>query len=496
MKSEPPERVVLQRVGTGASARSINTRPDIAVTEADAFPAAVSIVSQQDVPPNGGYGWICTACVFWSNAHTWGLNSAWGIFLSHYLENSSFPGTSQFEYALIGGVSIACACLVSPAVNVSMRKYGTRVTMLIGTVFVFAALFSASFATKIWHLFLSQAVCFGFGMGFLYIPSTGVLPQWFSTRRSLAVGIAASGVGFGGFAWNLIAGAAAQSVGLPWTYRILAFCSFGVNTICSLLIKDRNKLVKPKHDAFDWRELGHIEVIFVIVWGFLSELGYVVLFYSMPHYATTIGLSQSQGSVAGALLNVGIGLGRPLVGWMSDRWGRINIAAIMTASCGIFCLALWLPANNFPLLIVFVLLAGFGAGKYLLLLLVTANANMLPGNFWGTVSSVMAEVVGLKRLPTTFGVMMIVLASPTTFAEPIALEMTAAAGYKAAIIFVGFMFISAAGSVWCLRSWKITEIEDKARREEAGSVVHDDLARFHAGLDWLEPRKLIMPCRV
>jgi hypothetical protein len=29
----------------------------------------------RDVPPDGGYGWVCVACVFWINAHTWGLNS-------------------------------------------------------------------------------------------------------------------------------------------------------------------------------------------------------------------------------------------------------------------------------------------------------------------------------------------------------------------------------------------------------------------------------------
>lgn len=30
---------------------------------------------QLDVPPDGGYGWVCVACVFWINAHTWGINS-------------------------------------------------------------------------------------------------------------------------------------------------------------------------------------------------------------------------------------------------------------------------------------------------------------------------------------------------------------------------------------------------------------------------------------
>ena len=31
--------------------------------------------SEVDVPPDGGYGWVCVACVFWINAHTWGINS-------------------------------------------------------------------------------------------------------------------------------------------------------------------------------------------------------------------------------------------------------------------------------------------------------------------------------------------------------------------------------------------------------------------------------------
>ena len=28
-----------------------------------------------DEPPDGGYGWVCVACTFFINAHTWGLNT-------------------------------------------------------------------------------------------------------------------------------------------------------------------------------------------------------------------------------------------------------------------------------------------------------------------------------------------------------------------------------------------------------------------------------------
>lgn len=33
------------------------------------------VEEKPDEPPNGGYGWVCVACAFCINAHTWGLNS-------------------------------------------------------------------------------------------------------------------------------------------------------------------------------------------------------------------------------------------------------------------------------------------------------------------------------------------------------------------------------------------------------------------------------------
>ena len=34
-----------------------------------------NVSNREDVPPDGGYGWICTVCFFLINAHTWGVNS-------------------------------------------------------------------------------------------------------------------------------------------------------------------------------------------------------------------------------------------------------------------------------------------------------------------------------------------------------------------------------------------------------------------------------------
>jgi MFS family permease len=181
----------------------------------------VNVHGRADAPPNGGYGWVCTACCALINAHTWGMNSSYGVFLAHYLANNTFPGASPLEYAFVGSLSISCAMLISPLATLSTRIIGTRKTLAMGVVLHASSLIGASFCDKIWQLSLSQGVGFGLGMGFLYIASNGIPLQWFDTRRSLASGIAAAGSGVGGLVYSLASGAMIRSIGLPWVSRNL-----------------------------------------------------------------------------------------------------------------------------------------------------------------------------------------------------------------------------------------------------------------------------------
>jgi MFS family permease len=90
-------------------------------------------------------------------------------------------------------------------------------------------------------------------MGFLIIGSAGIIPQWFSTRRSLVQGIAAAGVGVGGLIYNLTTNAMIQQIELEWAWRFLALTSCAVNVVRALLMRDRNKFILPSQIAFDVR---------------------------------------------------------------------------------------------------------------------------------------------------------------------------------------------------------------------------------------------------
>jgi MFS family permease len=109
-------------------------------------------------------------------------------------------------------------------------------------------------------------------MGFLFVASVGIVPQWFSKRRSFANSIAAAGSGLGGLIYSLATNAMIKSVGLGWAFRILAIASCSVNIICTILIRDRNRAIGSVQLAFDVKLFKRAEFLLLLGWGFFSEL--------------------------------------------------------------------------------------------------------------------------------------------------------------------------------------------------------------------------------
>lgn len=286
---------------------------------------------------------------------------------------------------------------MSPLATYITRVYGTRTTLLLGVALEVLALITASFTTEVWQLFLSQGICFGFGMGFLFVGSVGVVPQWFTKRRSLANGIGTAGSGMGGMIYSLATNAMIERLGVRWAFRILGILAATVNTVCAIMMRDRNKSIGAKQLAFDYMLFKRGEYWLLLGWGFFSLMGYIVLLFSLPNYAVSVGLSSQQGSVVGALLNLGQGLGRPFVGIFSDSAGRINLAGLCTFICGLFCFVIWIFAKTYGVIIFFAIIVGTVAGT-----------------FWTTIGPVSAEVVGLKELPSALSIVWLALVLPTT----------------------------------------------------------------------------------
>ena len=314
--------------------------------------------------------------------------------------------------------------LVAPFVTTFARKYKTQPTMMIGAILIATGFISASFARKVWELYLSQGALVGFGVGFVWIPSIAILPQWFERRRSLANGIASAGSGVSGLVFSFVTQAMITKLSLAWSLRITGIICGVMNLISALLMRNRNKIIKPAQRGFDTKLLRRYDVLLLLAWAFISMLGYITLLFSLSDFARSIGLSVSQAASVSAFLNLGTAVGRPFIGVLSDRCGRLETAGVITLLCGITCFAIWLPANSYGVTVFFAIVNGAILGVFWM---VSRDASclfvcmLLPGRCVSsakyklqTVGPISAEVAGLVELPSLLSLCWMSIVLPTT----------------------------------------------------------------------------------
>ena len=236
--------------------------------------------------------------------------------------------------------------------------------MIFGASLMSAGFIAASFASEVWQLYLSQGALVGLGIGFIWIPSMAILPQWFDKKRSLASAIGSAGSGIGGLIFSFGTQAMIDSISLAWSLRIIGIVCGVTNTASALLFRNRNKSIRPPQRGFDTKLLRRYDVLLLISWAFISMLGYITILFSPSDFALSIGLSSSQAAAVSGFLNIGTAVGRPFIGIISDRYGRMETAGIITLICGMTCFAIWLPANSYGVAVFFALINGGMLGVF------------------------------------------------------------------------------------------------------------------------------------
>ena len=127
-------------------------------------------------------------------------------------------------------VTLATLLFLGPAIGAFVNCFGCRLATVIGCLSCSVALVLGSIAPNIIVLYLAFSLLFGVGTSFVYISSPVIMTQYFSKRRSVALGFVTAGQGLG----TMICGPVLQVlVGVfDWrnTFRIFA----GVLALSSL----------------------------------------------------------------------------------------------------------------------------------------------------------------------------------------------------------------------------------------------------------------------
>ena len=128
--------------------------------------------------------------------HIRGLINAFGVYQTYY-EIDLLSNQSPSNISWIGSIQ-AFLLMIVGAVTGPLYDAGYFYYLIgIGSFLVVFGLMMTSLCTEYWQVMLAQAICIGLGCGCIFVPSIAILPQYFTTRKALAMGIAASGSGLG-----------------------------------------------------------------------------------------------------------------------------------------------------------------------------------------------------------------------------------------------------------------------------------------------------------
>ncbi|QPG75085.1 hypothetical protein FOA43_002426 [Brettanomyces nanus] len=326
-----------------------------------------------DRPPDGTlWGWISVMCACSLNTFSWGLNSVFGVFLNYYVSSDNFPGATMEEYALIGGLSVGLSFMLCNVANTLVRRFYYKYVMSAGIVLLVVCYMCAAQATTIVQFIMLQ----GFLLSIAYALSAGptfvIIPTWFLKKRSIATGIATAGIGLSGVIFSRSVQAIIDSTGsYKWALRMIGIVCGFMLTLSMLLIRSHRSLQIDTGRSLwgdirasftRWDIYRQKPVMYLILWNFIYSFGYTILLFSMSSYATAIGLTSAQGSIVTTVQSVAQVIGRPLLGWLSDKYGRANVTLVVTTLIGLLSFCWWIFVKSYVNLIIFAFFVGVTVG--------------------------------------------------------------------------------------------------------------------------------------
>ena len=321
-------------------------------------------------------------------------NYTFGVFFKPIAEDYGWSRTAVAGAFAIR--SLVAAALVVP-MGYWADRYGPRRVLLPSFILLGVSMMAVAKITTIWQLYLIQGAGIGISMSGPFTCILATVAKWHDTRRGLALGIAAAGIGLSSVIFPPVAAYLIQAVDWQFAYFILGLIILIIGIPASLFIKDPPIVVKQKlPDTISgskgifsaWGSIPQflrnpifLEIIIMFV--FTSTAGNLLTNH-LVNYATDIGITTLVAAGMMSVMGLASIIGRLGMGAISDRMGAKKDAAIC-------CLLL---AVSFILLI----------SKITGLMWVAAALGGI--GFGGTIPlapALMGERVGMDRLSTATG---------------------------------------------------------------------------------------------
>jgi MFS family permease len=359
----------------------------------------------------GRRAWVVVGAAFASMFVVGGVLYSFGAFFEPMAREFRIgQGLTAVLFSVTGFLVFSLGAVTGAVAD----RVGPRRVVLVGALAMAAGLALTAVTPRFWL----GCVTFGLGVGVgdacAYIPMVAAVGGWFERRRSLAIGIAVSGVGAGTLVVPPVAALLVERLGWRQTFLALAVATLVVLVLCGLAAEAppvRAPANRGLGRAVRTRAFGLLYVTCL-----LTAFAQFMAFVHIAPYAIRLG---SAPVVAAGLVSIIGGAsiaGRLVLGAAADRLGPVT-AFRLSLTVILLSYVVWLLAPGYLLLAAFALVFGLGYGGWIALS-----------------PSVMAELFGPEGMGGSVGALYTSAAVGALLGPPFAgFVVDATGGYRPAI---------------------------------------------------------------
>ena len=196
-----------------------------------------------------------------------------------YYETSLLESHSASEISWIGTFQAFLLVAFSLVAGPLFDRGHCRLLIIVGTFLTVFGMMMASIATEYWQIFLAQGFCVGLGAGCLFLPSVALVATYFTTKRTLAIGIVAAGGSVGSVIYPIVFHRLQPLIGFPWTMRVFGFIILGTLTISVVVLRTRLPSAKKGRAILDLAAFKNTSYLLFNIGLFLVFVGlYIPIF--------------------------------------------------------------------------------------------------------------------------------------------------------------------------------------------------------------------------
>ena len=184
--------------------------------------------------PDSPAAWLAALSAFIAGFVAFGVMYSFGVFFTPMEAEFHASRTATSVFFAITGMLFYSFGSVAGRLS---DGFGARRVISAGAVIMGTGLALTAVTAQMWAGYFTYGVGVGIGAACAYIPTLALVGGWFIRHRTTALGLAATGTGFGTLLMPPVAAVLIQALGWRMAYALFGAGSFALLLLCAGLAR-------------------------------------------------------------------------------------------------------------------------------------------------------------------------------------------------------------------------------------------------------------------